>query len=391
MPTRRHYLQTLLTAWAGGALLSAGRRAEAADDPTTALKAILERVRTKHELPALASVIVLQGKLFAGGATGVRKLGDPTPVTDKDQFHLGSCTKSLTATLAAICVEQKRITWETTIADVLAKAVPKIHEDLKPVTLSQLCCHWSGVTVRNSPEGTTLGQLYENGTLKGSPREQRRRFCQLILAEAPESKPGSQFAYSNLNYTIAGHMLESVLGQEWERLLKERIAQPLQMASLGYGAMGRAGKIDQPWQHRIIDDKVTPIEPGPRSDNPAVLGPGGTVHCTPADWGRYLMAHVDGEQGLAPLLSRESWERLHSAPYGGESGFGWFRSERRWAGPSRRVYNHAGTNNMNYAVVWLAPERRLAIGTLTNQGGDKAKQAVDDVAVDVINTLLPSA
>src|SRR6478735_9466990 len=41
------------------------------------------------KVPALAAAAVLDGKIIAAGATGVRKHGDPTPVTVKDQFHIG--------------------------------------------------------------------------------------------------------------------------------------------------------------------------------------------------------------------------------------------------------------------------------------------------------------
>jgi len=384
---RRSFLAQTLGGLAAGPLAASIVRADVAEEPSRQLGEILERVRVKHSLPSMAAVAVRDGNILAVNAVGVRKLGDPTPVTVDDKFHLGSCTKSMTATLAAIFIEQGKLDWQTTIEDVLGTGIPNIDPALRKIPLIQLLCHWSGITTRNSPKDSTLGQLYSRGTLKGPPREQRRRFCRLILAEPPETPPGTQFAYSNLNYTIAGHMLETVANQEWESLLTERIAVPLKMTSVGFGAMGRPGQIAQPWQHRIVDDKPTPIEPGPNSDNPAVLGPGGTAHMTPADWGRYLIAHVDGEQGLAPLLKPETWRKLHQPPYKGEQALGWFQVRRAWGGPEGRVYNHSGTNNQNYAIVWMAPERRLAVGVLTNQGGDAARDSMDGVASGVIREI----
>lgn len=59
----------------------------------------LEIIRKKHDLPALAVVVVKDGGICDRIAVGVRKLGDSTPVTTNDLFHIGSCTKSMTATL----------------------------------------------------------------------------------------------------------------------------------------------------------------------------------------------------------------------------------------------------------------------------------------------------
>src|SRR5262245_25961425 len=66
---------------------------------------ILEAARAKYDLPAMAAAVVV-GERIATGAVGVRKYGDPTPVTRDDQFHLGSCTKSMTATLCGMLVEE---------------------------------------------------------------------------------------------------------------------------------------------------------------------------------------------------------------------------------------------------------------------------------------------
>ena len=396
---RRSFLGRAALSWAGwqtATFQGAAAAAEVAGDPNGHLGQILERVRAAHDLPAMAAVAVRDGAIVAVNAVGVRKRGDATPVTVHDKFHLGSCTKSMTATLAAILIEEGRIDWQTTIADVLGKMVPKIDSALERIPLIQLLCHWSGITTRNSPKETTLAQLYRQGALKGPPREQRRRFAKLILAESPETTPGTHYAYSNLNYTIAGHMLETVAGEEWESLLVARLARPLKMSSVGFGAMGTPGKIDQPWQHWVKKEEggegkepkeaaPVAIEPGPNSDNPPVLGPGGTAHMTASDWGRYLIAHVDGEHGLAPLLKLETWRKLHEPPHGGEAALGWFRTQRKWGG---RVYNHNGTNNQNYAVVWISPERRLGFGVMTNQGGKSASTATDEVCVGVIREVL---
>ena len=57
-------------------------------------------------LAALAAALVNSKGLVAVGAVGVRKRGDTTAVTVDDQFHLGSDTKAMTATLIARMVEK---------------------------------------------------------------------------------------------------------------------------------------------------------------------------------------------------------------------------------------------------------------------------------------------
>jgi hypothetical protein len=43
------------------------------------------------------------------------------------------------------------------------------------------------------------------------------------------------------------------------------------------------------------------------------------------------------------------------------------------------VLTHAGSNNQNYAVVWMAPMHDFAVLAATNQGGERASEACDKV------------
>src|SRR5882757_6083162 len=57
---------------------------------------------------------VLRGeRIIAQGAAGVRRRGTAERITLEDRFHLGSCTKAMTATLVAILVEEGKLNWTT--------------------------------------------------------------------------------------------------------------------------------------------------------------------------------------------------------------------------------------------------------------------------------------
>lgn len=62
----------------------------------------LEKYRRENNFRALAVGKSTREGAFKSQVTGVRKQGDPTPVLISDQFHLGSNTKVMIATLLAI-------------------------------------------------------------------------------------------------------------------------------------------------------------------------------------------------------------------------------------------------------------------------------------------------
>jgi CubicO group peptidase (beta-lactamase class C family) len=378
-------LTTSALAGDGPTALPIERGDQAQADPR--VNALLETIRDRHDLPALGGAIVTSERLVAVGAVGLRKHGDDQPVTVHDQFHLGSCTKAMTATLLALLVRDGALSWDTPLERALPGYRREMHPDYRPVTLEQVLAHRSGFSGETAARDLSLIQMHK---LNGSNRERRRIYLRRILAEPPTHPIGERFVYSNRNYVVAGAIAEEVTGEAWETLMTHRLFEPLGMASAGFGAMGRPGRVDQPWPHLVVQGQPRPVPPGPRSDNPSLIGPAGTVHASLADWGKFLALHLRaGRRDGDPLLP-EAIQRLRK-PYPGPGdryGFGWGFHERPWGGGT--VLAHAGSNTMNYAVVWMAPARDFAVLAVTNQGGDAAETACDEVARDLIRFYLES-
>ncbi|MFO8011738.1 MAG: serine hydrolase [Phycisphaerae bacterium] len=337
----------------------------------------MEEIRAKRGVPALAAAVIRDGRLVATAAVGVRKKGADGAVTARDRFHIGSCTKAMTATLVQVLVEQKKLRWEMTLAEAFPDLAPRMHEAYRAVTLLQCAAHRSGMpgADRTWPEGMDFLGVHR---LPGPPRAQRRAYVAKILAEEPAAPPGSTFLYSNAGYAVLGAACERAADAPWEDLMRRHLFEPLGMAKAGFGAMGSPGTIEEPWQHKVFDGKETPLEPGPLIDNPPAIGPAGTVHCTIREWAAFVEAHLDGARGRPTPLAVTDWQRLHTPPFGDGFALGWATAERGWAGGT--ALTHAGSNGMNYAVAWLAPKADFAVVAATNTGADAAPKACDDVA-----------
>jgi len=119
--------------------------------PVDLLAELLEGVRAKHKMPALAGAIVKQGKLVALGAVGERARGSGVRVMLNDLWHLGSCTKAMTATVAARLVERGTLCWDASVEQELAKEKKKTEIDpgWKSATLELLLGHRPGVRPRS--------------------------------------------------------------------------------------------------------------------------------------------------------------------------------------------------------------------------------------------------
>jgi len=337
--------------------------------PTAGDAAVTNRlvpIRQKHRVPAIAAALVTSQGIVASGVVGTRKQGTEVAATLADKWHLGSDTKAMTATLVAKLVEEGRLKWDTTLAEVFRELAPRFHPEVQTITLVQLLSHRSGLPA--NPD------LIKYGGADG--RKERLRILENELSRKPAHRPGTHFEYSNLGYTIAGAIIEKITGKSWEQAMQEEVFGPLGMTSVGFGGTGTPGRIDQPWGHHADG---TPVDGnGPAMDNPPVLSPAGRVHCTIQDWAKFIADQLRGDRGEPALLKPATYRFLHTPPLGGDYALGWIVAERDWAGGL--ALNHGGDNTMNCANVWVAPRRDFAVLICINQTGETAFKASDEVA-----------
>jgi len=333
-------------------------------------------LRSRHDLPALAAAHWKDGALVAFGFDGVRERGSDVEVTAADRFHLGSCTKSMTATLIAMFVEDEVLRWDSTVGEVFEELSKDMDPVWRDVTLTQLLTHRAGAPADLRGYADGLGLVILGS--KQPPPAMRLILLEGVCAVPPKSPPGSAYLYSNNGYMIAAAMLERATGESWEDLIQARLFDPLGMTTAGFGPPSAKEELDQPRGHWSNGKSAR------RFDNPACYGPAGTVHASLEDWLKYLALHLAGARGEpTDLLRPESFTRLHE-PVGTEPPYamGWIITERPWAGGL--ALTHAGSNTAWFCTVWIAPAENMIILAASNQGGDAAAVATDEMVQTLI-------
>ncbi|MHA7879547.1 MAG: serine hydrolase domain-containing protein [Saccharospirillum sp.] len=318
----------------------------------------LQQQQQASGLVGMAAVAVQGGEVRFLGAAGERKKGSGVAVTVDDRWHIGSITKSMTATLLAGLVEAGELDWETPLLPLLGMA-ETAHPDWQGLTLAQVLSHTAGLPANFS--------LMLN--LKSSPEEAerpdaRRQAVAQVLEKPPKQRPGTAFEYSNVGYTLAGVVIETLIGQSWEQVMRERLFTPLALGSAGFGPPRSDGdELTEPRGHRHLLGITMAV--GENADNSAVMGPAGTVHMGLVDLARYGYEHLAGERGEGTLLSAASYQRLHS-PNLENYAFGWvLREDNAETGP---MLWHNGSNTFWYALLVLVPEQDAVLAMAFNEG-----------------------
>ncbi len=198
-----------------------------------------------------------------------------------------------------------------------------------------------------------------------------------------------------MGYTIAGAMLERVAKKTWEELIVERIFTPLGLQTAGFGPQATLGRVDAPLGHLVRENgTLKPMLAGPDGDNPAILGPAGTVHLSIPDFAAWAGWNAsEGRRGPA-LVRPETLRKLHTqvieiavpdaAPGTPDKGgycLGWGIFRVPYA--REPFIAHTGSNTLNLAMIMLQPTREFGIVLGTNVGGKNADSALRAAAEDL--------
>ncbi len=326
----------------------------------------LELIREQFSLPAAGGMLLYNGETLELETAGLRNQQRNHEVSDDDLWHLGSITKSMTATVAARLVEQGLIGWQSTLADIFPERLARGNGQFDHVSLEQLLSHTSGL-------GRDL-DWWQFDRPNLDVAEQRLSVVDAALGSQAVANQGV-FSYSNLGFVVAGAMLEQVSGTSWENLMQTELFQPLGMQDVGFGAP--SGIDSQPSGHLMENGVYQGIAAEAQgSDNPPVLGPAGTVHMSLSELAKYAMAHMRGELGESDLLSAGSFVKLHQEVGNSGYGLGWFIN-------GADIF-HDGSNNLWFAKLGISVDQQIVAVSVTNAGGDAGNDATDSI----INTML---
>jgi D-alanyl-D-alanine carboxypeptidase len=191
------------------------------------LSKIMSDARKRYKVPAIAVTVMNSITLLLQEVQGVRVIDKQGQATLDDYFHIGSCSKSVLAVMAAKLIEQKKITWRTRFFDVFPELKANANSVYHDISLEDLFLGEAGIKSYTNEEAEPWP---EYGPAVGN---KRLEFIKYLLAQPPssEKKDGRfQHLYSNAGYTMASAMLEGVSGDTYEELVKKTLTDGLRMS-----------------------------------------------------------------------------------------------------------------------------------------------------------------
>ncbi|WP_323763079.1 serine hydrolase domain-containing protein [Maricaulis sp.] len=286
--------------------------------------------------------VFLRGAGMADAQTG-RPYGPDT------QVDIGSITKSYTGMLAAQLISDGTLSAELRLADVF----DDVPADKADITLHQMLTHAAG---------------FPGGVGDDLADEDFDTFLANAFAAPLMFEPGTGYAYSNVGYSLATAIMERATGQDYESLLRERLA----MAGIHHTGYQTAFDGDRS-VHLEDGRDVADASWGGHPPNWNLIGNGGLVSTAP-DMLAWRQAWSAGE--LISPAARDLGQTPFQDEGGGAShyGYGLVVEDDPALG---RIYWHNG-GNPHFNAHWRElADHGLILFVATDQRRLNADRVVD--------------
>jgi len=204
----------------------------------------IKELMNQFEIPSLAAGIILNNSLIWSGGFGNQSDSDTV-------FMIGSITKTFTATAILQLHENGTLDIDDDVNLHLPFEVRHPDYPSKNISIRMLLMHKAGLPANlywsleyyfdnstidwiNNNLGWEIEIWEHRPTLEYFLNESLNRDGKYYNAHNWQSKPGTEFLYSNASYQLLGFLIESVTNQTLESYVKESIFDPLCMENTGY-------------------------------------------------------------------------------------------------------------------------------------------------------------
>jgi len=331
---------------------------------------ILQNVETytrqvikEWQIPGMALSIVKDNQVIYAKGFGEKELNKGVQVNEHTAFQIGSVSKSFTAILMAMLIDEGKVQWD----DPVKKHLPDF-EMYDPwvsnnLLVKDIMIHRTGLPPQSGTCVPCLG--YEQDDV-----------YQMFRLIKPSTSLRTNYDYNNITFIIAAKIIEKYMGKSWEECVKERIFVPLEMheSSSNESGFKSAGNVSVPhsFDYENGDISVAPLYGEDQALHwLTVIGPAGGVISSVSDMAAYIRFHLsDGTFNGKRLLSEKNLKYLHRGQLITSQfdnrittyGHCWFIEQNN----RYKVFFHTGTTWGYAALCVFVPELNLGMMFLAN-------------------------
>ncbi|HEY1018171.1 MAG TPA: serine hydrolase domain-containing protein [Sediminibacterium sp.] len=323
-----------------------------------AIKTIMEETKVM----GLSVAVVKNNQIIYTHSFGLKDAETHTPLTDDCLFRIASISKSFSATAMMQLAEAKKLSLEEDMSNLVGFPIrnPKYPETV--ITLRMVLSHRSSI---NDSQGYF--------TLDAINPAKNPNWAKCYN----EYEPGTGYQYCNLNYNMAGTIIEKISGERFDQYIKHHILDPLQLYA-GYcvDSLDRS-RFATIYEYNGDSAKfiASPAAYAPRSKEIAayvmgyttpVFSPTGGMKISASDLARYMIMHSkQGKYKGKRIISRKSAREMQT-PLSDKENYGLALLKTDKLIPGKTMTGHTGSAYGLYSVMFFQPKEKFGFVVISN-------------------------
>ena len=322
----------------------------------------LNEVMEKYQTVGLAFAVVKDNKIVYQEAIGNKNLERKEDLKIDNLFRIASISKSFTATALMQLVDQKKISLDDDFGDLIGFPIrnPKFPNTV--ITLRMILSHTSSINDKNGYFELDVIHPTKNKSWEKSYNDY---------------EPGTSYQYCNLNFNMAGAVLERLTNIRFDKYIHQQIIAPLKL-NAGYNIDALdSSAFATIYDFNRSENKFIPQPAAYLSRKQAfknyrigestpIFSPTGGMKISAPDLAKYMIMHMNyGRAEKTRILSKKSAQEMQK-PVAIAKGYGLALHEKLDILENIRLIGHTGSAYGLYSSMFFHPEEKYGFVVITN-------------------------
>jgi len=346
----------------------------------------LEGIINSYPAVGLSVAVVKNNKIIYTHSFGYQNKEENKLLQNDNLFRIASISKSFTATALLQLVEKKLISLDDDVSNLIGFTVRNPNHPGKVITLRMLLSHRSSL---NDSQG-----YFNLDVVDPSTNNNNYQKCYNTYA------PGEGYQYCNLNFNMAGTILERITGERFDSYIKKQILSPLGIEggynidsldqtkfAMLYEFNGKEGKFTP--NPGAYSSKSTELVNYKMGRSTPIFSPTGGMKIAAPGLARYMIMHSRHGKYAGGRILRKKTSQLMQTPLSadGNDQYGLALWKTNKLIPGVELTGHTGSAYGLNSAFFFNPKQKFGLVVICNGSKIVYKEGYPTIISSALNIL----
>lgn len=346
-------------------------------------EAAIQSIMQSSPVVGLSVAVVKNNKVIYNHSFGFKDVEKQLPLTNASIFRIASISKSFTTTAIMQLVAEKKIRLDQDISELVGFKVRNPAYPNTVITLKMALSHRSSI---NDSEGYFSLDAIDPAT--------NPNFAKCYNTYEPDKG----YMYCNLNYNLAGSILEKITGVRFDKYIQQQILNPLGLYG-GYNVNALDSQLIAKIYEFNKETKVFTLSPNayaPRTEeinnytigrSTPIFSPTGGMKISANDLAKYMIMHSQLGKYKGGRMIPKKLSKQMQAIISEEEGYGMALENTTQLIAGKTMIGHTGSAYGLYSIMFFEPKEKIGFIVISNGCDTKTINGFNAVLHETVNSL----